>query len=349
MLTFGPGPSQLTADTVDAIREIAVSGFLSSSHRGQWFKDVCKTAVEGLRCAFAIPDDYHLLFQPSATAAMELLLRNFVSTRSFHFVHGAFSQRFFETATEMRIQALSFVGDPKCAIDWRNASVPEDVDTLCVTHNETSTGLAWPQAELADLRKAFPDRLLVVDATSSWGGTDHDWRVADAWFASVQKCLGMPAGLGVVTLSPKALEVATATEVAVPWNPVGWQRIPQLVDKMSQWQTPETPNMLAIALLARQMERWDHARVVSQTEEKARFIYRPTELWQPFVIDPAWRSKTVAHFLSDRADEIRGKAQRAGYQLGSGYGAYKKNGIRLANFPALDLDSFACLYRALGA
>ena len=198
MLTFNPGPSQLTDDVIDAIRDIAVSGFLSISHRSSKFKEVCRSAVEGLRDVFSLPPEYTILLQPSATAAMEMVLRNCVSTRSFHFVHGAFSQRFYETAREMRIEAFGFQSDPDQPVNWGQVDVPRDVDTICVTHNETSTGLMWPAQEIDALRARYPEPLMVIDATSSWGGVDFDWKTGDVWFASVQKCLGLPSGLAVV-------------------------------------------------------------------------------------------------------------------------------------------------------
>ena len=38
-----------------------------------------------------------------------------------------------------------------------------------MTHNETATGLAWPADEISALRAAWPEPLLVVDVTSSFG------------------------------------------------------------------------------------------------------------------------------------------------------------------------------------
>ncbi len=347
MITFAPGPSQITNTTMDAIAEIAVSGFLSCSHRSQRFKDVCQQAIEGLRSVFGIPDEYAVVFQPSATAAMELVLRNCVSTRSSHFVHGAFSKRFFETACEMRIRAQALESRAVEAVPWRDFIIANDADTICVTHNETSTGLMWPSHELAELRKKFSQQILAVDITSSWGGVACDWRMADFWFASVQKCFGMPAGLAIVVLSPKALSVAASTQRGVPWNPVGWQNLTQLVDQMTKFQTPETPNMLAIALLARILSTWDAEKVCKNTSDKGQLIYRPQSFWQPFIEDTDWRSKTVAHFHTDQAEKLKSRALQAGYQLGNGYGPYKSNGIRVANFPALDIDDVASLLRVL--
>lgn len=59
-----------------------------------------------------------------------------------------------------------------------------------------------------------------MDATSTMGGINLPWLEADVWFASVQKCLGIPAGLGVLICSPKALERATQLNKKVHYNDI---------------------------------------------------------------------------------------------------------------------------------
>jgi phosphoserine aminotransferase len=54
----------------------------------------------------------------------------------------------------------------------------------------------------------IPDALIAVDATSSMAGVELDWQSADIWFASVQKCFGLPAGMAVMVCSPRALQYA---------------------------------------------------------------------------------------------------------------------------------------------
>jgi phosphoserine aminotransferase len=97
-ISLNPGPSQLSAATIADIADIAASGLLSKSHRSDAFVAVSRAAFGGLREKLAIPDDYRVLYHPSATAAMDTCLRNCVASKSFHFVHGAFSKRFATSA-----------------------------------------------------------------------------------------------------------------------------------------------------------------------------------------------------------------------------------------------------------
>jgi selenocysteine lyase/cysteine desulfurase len=61
-------------------------------------------------------------------------------------------------------------------------------------------------ADLAGLREAVGDRLLVVDGIQGFGVVDLDWTLADALVVGGQKWLRAGWGTGFVALSPRALE-----------------------------------------------------------------------------------------------------------------------------------------------
>lgn len=52
---------------------------------------------------------------------------------------------------------------------------------------------------------SHPDKLIAIDITSSAGGIKHDIADADMWFFSVQKCFGLPSGLGIFIANEKAI------------------------------------------------------------------------------------------------------------------------------------------------
>ena len=346
MITFNPGPSRLDAATTREIQEIAVSGILSASHRGKEVKDQLLEAVARTRQALAVPTDYQVLFQPSATAAMECVLRNLVHRESFHFVHGAFSRRFHTTAAQIGLQAQSLESPWEAAVPWPDAAIGPECELMAVTHTETSSGLSWPLNELTALRHAYPNPLLAVDATSAAGGVMLPWEEADVWFFSVQKCLGLPAGLGLLLVGPRAL--ARAGEVADP--ACAWQNFSIMADKMQHGETVETPNVLAIALLAKRMARLDLVTTSQETKKKAEYLYTEVLPWQPFVEEPEWRSPTVGNFVVDEPQEWHVRAQAAGYVLGKGYGKLKGSCVRIANFPATahtDLQGLIAALRPL--
>jgi len=112
-------------------------------------------------------------------------------------------------------------------VEW-GAGAPEDriaaalkadrehrIKGVMVVHNETATGVT---SDIAGVRRAMDEAehpaLLYVDAVSSIGSIDFrfsEWRV-DLAITGSQKGLMMPAGLGIVCVSPRAAEAEkTAT------------------------------------------------------------------------------------------------------------------------------------------
>lgn len=98
---------------------------------------------------------------------------------------------------------------------WGNTVSPEQVDealvshpsakVVAIVHNETSTGLANPIRDIAEVCRKR-DVLLVVDAVSSIGGMDlrvDEWGI-DICISASQKCLEAPPGLALVSVSERA-------------------------------------------------------------------------------------------------------------------------------------------------
>jgi len=81
---------------------------------------------------------------------------------------------------------------------------------VAVVHAETSTGALTPVEEISRLAHDA-GALFVLDTVTSLGGCPvrlDAWQV-DAVYSGTQKCLSCPPGLSPVSLSPRALEVAT--------------------------------------------------------------------------------------------------------------------------------------------
>ena len=81
------------------------------------------------------------------------------------------------------------------------------IDTVFVTHNETSTGVLNPLAEITRaVRQVRPDALLLVDGISSIGSTPVEpegWG-CDVVVAGSQKGWMIPPGLSFVSVSARA-------------------------------------------------------------------------------------------------------------------------------------------------
>jgi phosphoserine aminotransferase len=234
-----------------------------------------------------------------------------------------------------------------------SAPIAEGVELLSVTHNETSTGMLWPAGALAELRARLeaerPDTLLAVDATSSLGGVPVDFRVADIWFASVQKALGLPAGLALVIAGPRALERARRRGADRRVAP--WQDLPVMAEKAETGQTFDTPNVLGLALLGRAMEGYDGTRAAGHCCELTGMVNDAVASGRLaaefFVEDEAWRSATVHNLVVTEPAAMIARARGAGLVVGSGYRDLKDRCIRIATFPAHRTAHLAALLDVL--
>ena len=327
MTTFYPGPSKIYPQVAHWAAEACRSGVVSMNHRSPEFMAVTESALRGLHQKLTLPPDYHVALVSSATECWEIVAQSLTARHSFHPYQGAFGQKWMEYA--QRIKPVSRL---------------QQADIVCVVQNETSNGTQVSMAALAQYQRDYPDALVAVDAVSSMAGILLDWPLADVWFASVQKCFGLPAGLAVLVYSPRALARAEVIGERNHYNSLLF-----LHDNFSKFQTPYTPNGLGIYLLAQVLQQVPSiAEVDTLTKLRAADWYAFFEQEQPHLpfkpLIPAQNTPSTA-IRSDTVIALAGSetaisaakkaAKAAGLLLGNGYGDWKNTTFRIANFPAI--------------
>ncbi|WP_395784026.1 aminotransferase class V-fold PLP-dependent enzyme [Aquirufa sp.] len=333
MLSFYPGPSKVYPQALDFIQEAFDQGIVSINHRSKRFEILLKETMEAMTASWEIPADYTIYFVSSATEAWEIVAQSLVGSKSAHFYNGAFGKKWGQYASQINpnTQLISFGLHESLA---ENAGkLASDVDTVCLVQSETSNGTGQQIC-----RADYPtDVLIAVDATSSMGGIVLPWEEADVWFASVQKCLGIPAGLGIMICSPKALQRAHSLNHRIHYND-----ILLMEDNRKSFQTHYTPNVLSIYLMCRLTQTLPSLREIEQE------TYRKVALWENFWnTQPAWdlrflvpekalRLPTVLALTgpATEIDRIQSTCLQHGIELGKGYGEWKSNTVRIANFPS---------------
>jgi aspartate aminotransferase-like enzyme len=193
-------------------RVLETMGMQMVSHRSKEYKEIHFETVEQLQ-GFLETDYPIFLFSSTGTGFMEAAVRNCVRDKMIVCVNGSFGQRFADVATANGREVVlveSELGKPTRPEMLEKALEDEpDVEAVAITHNETSVGLINELPKLTEVCKKY-DKLVLVDAVSSMGGTDikvDEWGI-DICFSSSQKCFGVPPGIGVGSVSQRALDVS---------------------------------------------------------------------------------------------------------------------------------------------
>jgi len=343
-LFFTVGPTQVHPDVEAYIHEALESGVCSLSHRSKEFGELFAHTAASVKKLLNVPDGFHVFFLGSATEAIERVVENCVGERSFHLVNGAFSARFFETAQELKKRPEKVEVAKGQGFDFASLAVPAEAEVVCITQNETSTGVALDMQEVYALKRKNPDKLFAIDIVSSVPYVDVDYSLIDCAFFSVQKGFGMPAGLGVLIVNDACIQKSKALQEK-GMNIGTFHSLPSFLGYEAKQQTPETPNVLGIYLLGRICDSYLEQgieRIRKETDEKAKLVYDFFDAHatcKPFVKNPAWRSKmTIVIDTPEGSGLVTKTLADNGLIVSSGYGKAKDTQLRIANFPSQTLE-----------
>ncbi len=334
MLNFYPGPSKLYPQVRSYLTEAYDSGILSMNHRSNDFVSLSQSTILLLKAKLNIPQAYSIFFVSSATEAWEIIAQSLTQKGSLHIYNGAFGQKWAEYSHKIHQKGSFFSFDLQEKLD-ASALPNEAGDVVCLTQNETSNGTQIENQTIEAISEKYKDKIIAVDATSSMAGVDLAWGNADVWFASVQKCFGLPAGLGLLICSPKAMEKAYQVNDKKYYNSLVF-----LAENMQNFQTNYTPNVLNIYLLNRILAQIENIKIIDErTQKNAKnwYTFLENHGFELLIKNPNIRSATVVTVSDEETfiKNIKEKALQANIILGSGYGSWKNNTFRIANFPAI--------------
>jgi alanine-glyoxylate transaminase/serine-glyoxylate transaminase/serine-pyruvate transaminase len=214
---FVPGPTNVP-DRVQRAMMVPME-----DHRSSRFPALTKSLLADLKQLFKTADGQTFILPSSGTGAWEAALTNTLSpgdvvlTASF----GQFSHLWSDMAQRLgfEVQALDVEWGRGMPLELVEEALRADkqhkIKAVLACQNETATGVA---SDIGGVRRALDaarhPALLYVDGVSSIGSMDFrmdEWRV-DIAITGSQKGLMLPAGLGVLALSQKALKtIAGAT------------------------------------------------------------------------------------------------------------------------------------------
>jgi aspartate aminotransferase-like enzyme len=206
---FITGPTYLRKEVLDA-------GLLPVfGHRDKDANQRLEPAFANLKKIAGVDNEYKaVLFPGTGTNAMEASIRSLVGKDEKLLVVsvGAFGDLYYEIAQAngKNVERLYF--EPGKAIDLKTL---EDKlgelkpNVVAFTHNETSTGVMNDVAAIGKLIRRY-NAMPIVDGVSIFGGAQTmitEGEIA-MYSTSTQKCLALPAGLGIALISKEAIEKA---------------------------------------------------------------------------------------------------------------------------------------------
>ena len=237
-----PGPTPLP----DLVREAGSRQMVN--HRGPEFRELIGRVTDRLRHAFVTDNDL-LILTASGTGGLEAAVVNHLSMGDpvLAVSIGSFGDRFAEIAERYGANVRHL------RVEWGRAAEPGAVaaalhemiaagqhpKAVLLTHNETSTGVTNPLAELAAaVRQASPDSLIIVDAISGLGAVPFE---SDGWDLDVvatgsQKSWMVAPGLAMISVSERAW--AASREATMPRFYFDLAEARRYLDK---GETPWTP------------------------------------------------------------------------------------------------------------
>jgi alanine-glyoxylate transaminase / serine-glyoxylate transaminase / serine-pyruvate transaminase len=208
-LLMGPGPSNVAPSVLEAMAMPLLG------HLDPLFVKMMEEIKTMLRAVFLTKNEMTFPVSGTGSAGMEFCLVNLIEPgdEAVIGVNGVFGNRMVDVAERCGAKVT------KVEAPWGRIIDPAQIAAalkgrrpklVAIVHAETSTGALTPVEEISRLAHES-GALFVLDTVTSLAGCPvriDDWQV-DAVYSGTQKCLSCPPGLSPVSLSPRAMEVAT--------------------------------------------------------------------------------------------------------------------------------------------
>lgn len=346
---YTPGPVEIARDVYEAMCAPMIG------HRMKEYAVLHRSVTDQLKALLNTADPV-FLSTSSAFGIMEGAVRNLVQKRCANFSNGAFSAKWHDVTARCGLAADHFIaewGQPITAAMVDSALATGKYDAMTLVHNETSTGVLSPLEEIAAVMRKYPDVAFIVDTVSSMTAVPLDLQAlgTDVCLAGVQKAFGLPPGLAVCAVSPKALAKAKTTP-----NRGYYFDFAEFEENDRKDNTPSTPAISLIFALDHQLKKM-FAEGLENRYARHRQMAEATRAWATghgfalFAAEGA-RSLTLTCARNDaRTDleQLKKLAGARGYAIDNGYGKIKNQTFRIAHMADFTMADMTELFTVLDA
>lgn len=338
---FIPGPVDVREDVLQKLATPQIS------HRSKDASALQKSISEKMKKVM-YTENTIILSTSSGSGLMEGAIRSCTRKRAAVFSVGAFGDRWYKMAKANGVPAdkiSSVPGRPTTPEMVDEALSTGKYDVITVTQNETSAGLMNPVDEIGALLKSkYPDVLFLVDTVSSMAGTKIEvdkWGI-DVCITSTQKCLGLPAGMSICSVSNRAIEAARQVE-----NRGLYFDLVELYDTIQKkdHQYPSTPSLPHMFALDYQLDKilaegLDNR--FARHKEMAQYVREwAKKYFALFVEDEKYLSNTLTTIKNTRGisvGDLNKKLGERGFMISNGYGDLKEVTFRISHMADYTLD-----------
>lgn len=329
---FIPGPTDVSPDVLEKLATPQIG------HRTKNATELQQRISENLQ-RLMYTENTIILSTSSGSGIMEMSIRSCTNKRAAVFSVGAFGDRWYKMAVANNVPVDVFRPEPGKGV--RPEMVDEVLktgkyDVVTITHNETSSGIMNPVDAIGDVVRKYPDVVYLVDAVSSLGGAkiEVDKCGIDVCLTSTQKCLGLPPGLAVASVSDKAYQRALTVE-----NRGLYLDLIEVVDRVKKnFQYPSTPATPQMWALDYQLDKIIHQEGLDNRFDRHTTLAGIVREWaqKHFEIfaEEGFRSNTVTTILNTKGysvGDLNKELMNRGYLISNGYGSMKDKAFRIAH------------------
>ncbi len=345
---FIPGPIDVNEDILKELSRPMIG------HRSKDASQLQRSISEKLQQVL-FTKEMILLSTSSGSGLMEGAIRSCTGKRAAVFSVGAFGDRWYKMAQSNNVPADIYrVENGKIT---SSEAVEEALqlgkyDLITITHNETSTGVMNPIEEISQVLKRYPHVIYCVDAVSSAGGVKietDEWGI-DICITSTQKCLGLPPGMSVASISEKAVEAAKKVKYRGTY--LDLLELYEYIRK-KDYQYPSTPALSIMYAMDYQLSK--------MLEEGLEIRFRRHKEMAQCVRE--WAKKNYELFpkeenASDTVTAIKNTKNtdisllnkelgKRGYQISNGYGELKDKTFRISHMGDYTLEDIKGLLETI--
>lgn len=329
---FIPGPIDVNEDVLAQMAKQVIS------HRGSETSVLQEAITQKLQDLFYTKNNV-LLSTSSGSGLMEGSIRSCTLKRAAVLSCGSFGDRWYKMGVLNGVPADLF------KVELGKAIEPEMVDkvlstnkydTVMVTHNETSSGIANPIKEIGEVIKKYDDVVYCVDAVSSAGGMkiEVDDSNIDICLTSVQKALGLPPGMSLCTFSEKAKK--RAEKVPNRGYYFDLLAIYEYIQNKN-YQYPSTPSLSHMFALNFQLKKILNEGLdnrFNRHEEMANLVRNWAQEHFQIFTDVNYLSNTLTVIKNTQGisvSNLNKKLQERGFLIANGYGDLKEKTFRISH------------------